>query len=248
VAERALALALWFAGLLGASGLQAGPIVSLIIDDLGDRGDVIEAVVALPPAVALAVLPQRPHGPRVVREGAQAGHEIMLHLPLEARGGEPLGPGGLTAADDRETFIRLLNEHLDALPEARGVNNHMGSHLTRDSEAMGWLMGELRRRGDLFFVDSRTTHETVAYRVAAEYDLPRAERDLFLDNALEAGAIREALHNWVREARLQGSALAIAHPHRETLAVLAEMLPQLLELGVMLVPVRELIARRGTGG
>ncbi|HEY5720273.1 MAG TPA: divergent polysaccharide deacetylase family protein [Gammaproteobacteria bacterium] len=248
MAERRLAWRLLLLGLLLAGPLHAGPVVSLILDDLGDRGDVVAAVVALPAAVALAVLPQRPHGPRVARLGAAAGHEILLHLPLEASGGQPLGPGGLTAAQDRAGFEARLRANLDGLPQVSGVNNHMGSRLTREVEPMRWLMAELRRRDGLYFVDSRTTHETVALQAAAEYDLPRTARDHFLDNEIEAGAIRAALLDWVREAHSRGSALAIAHPHAETLAVLEEMLPRLDALGVRLVPVSELIARRGTAG
>jgi len=245
VAERAAALLLLLA--VAAAPVGAAPAISIIIDDLGDRaGDA--AVLALPPAVALSVLPHTPYGAHLARAGTTRGHEVLLHLPMEPAGSQAPGPGVLTADLDRAAFLARLWGDLATVPGARGVNNHMGSRLTRQPEQMRWVMTALRARGDLFFVDSRTTHETVAFQVAGDFGLRRAERDRFLDNVVERGAIRAELLGLVEEARVIGSALAIGHPHPATLAVLAEMLPQLDALGVELVPVSELIERRADAG
>ncbi len=244
--ERAAA-ALLLAFALAASAAAAPPVVSVIIDDLGDR-PADRAVLDLPSAVALSVLPHTPYGPGLARDGATRGHEVLLHLPMEAHGSSATGPGMLTADLDRTALQARVLAGLAAVPGARGVNNHMGSALTRRPELMRWVMSALRAHGGLFFVDSRTTHETVAFQVAGEFGLPRAERDRFLDNVVEPDAIRAELLALVEEARAKGSALAIGHPHPQTLAVLAEVLPRLDTLGVALVPVSELIARRADAG
>ena len=223
------------------------PIVSIIIDDLGDRaGD--RAVLDLPPEVALSILPHTPHGATLARAGAARGHEVLLHLPMEALGRHRTHPGTLTSDLEREAFLQRLFENLASVPGVRGVNNHMGSHLTRQPEAMRWVMAALKAYGGLYYVDSRTTHETVAFQVAGDFGLKRAERDRFLDNVVERDAIRDELLALVEEARAKGSALAIGHPHPETLAVLAEFLPTLDTLGVRLVPVAKLIERRADAG
>jgi len=227
--------------------VAAGPVVSIIIDDLGDRAADV-AVLELPSAVALSVLPHTPYGAMLAREAAARGHEVLLHLPMEPVGGQPPGPGVLTSDLDREAFISRLDADLASVPAARGVNNHMGSRLTRQPKQMRWVMTALQAQGDLFYVDSRTTDETVAFQVAGDFGLRRAERDRFLDNVVERDAIRVEFLGLVEEARATGSALAIGHPHPATLAVLVEMLPLLEALGVELVAVNELISRRDDAG
>ena len=243
--ERAAALLLLLA--VAATPTVAAPVVSIIIDDLGDRAT-DTAVLDLPTAVALSVLPHTPHGAALARAGATRGHEILLHLPMEPVGSQLPGPGVLTADLDREAFLARLGTGLASVPGVRGVNNHMGSQLTRQPEQMRWVMKALHAHGDLFYVDSRTTHETVAFQVAGDIGLRRAERDRFLDNVVEHDAIRTEFLGLVEEARATGSALAIGHPHPATLAVLGEMLPQLEALGVELVAVSELITRRDDTG
>ena len=244
--ERVAAALLLLAATLAAPAV-AGPVVSIIIDDLGDRA-ADRAVLDLPPAVALSILPHTPYGARLARAGAERGHEVLLHLPMEAKRGRHGGPGMLSADLDRDELHARLFRALASVPGAQGVNNHMGSLLTRQPRQMRWVMAALKAYGHLFYVDSRTTHETVAFQVAGDFGLRRAERDRFLDHVVDPGAIRAALLGLVEEARAKGSALAIGHPHPETLAVLAEMLPEFEALGVELVPVRELIARRDDAG
>jgi polysaccharide deacetylase 2 family uncharacterized protein YibQ len=246
VAERTAALLLLAAVLVAPVAAQP-PIVSIIVDDLGDR-PADRAVLELPPAVALSVLPHTPHGAALARAGAERGHEVLLHLPMEALRPQRPHPGTLTADLDRQTFLQTLFENLASVPGVRGVNNHMGSRLTRQPEAMRWVMAALKAYGGLYYVDSRTTHETVAFQVAGDFGLRRAERDRFLDNVVDRDAIRAELLALVEEARAKGSALAIGHPHPETLAVLAQVLPTLDTLGVRLVPVAELIERRADAG
>jgi polysaccharide deacetylase 2 family uncharacterized protein YibQ len=137
VAERAAALLLLLA--VAAAPVGAAPAISIIIDDLGDRaGDA--AVLALPPAVALSVLPHTPYGAHLARAGTTRGHEVLLHLPMEPAGSQAPGPGVLTADLDRAAFLARLWGDLATVPGARGVNNHMGSRLTRQPEQMRWVM------------------------------------------------------------------------------------------------------------
>lgn len=247
MAERAAALLLLAAVLFAPLAAARPPAVSIIIDDLGDRvAD--RAVLGLPPAVALSILPHTPHGAALARAGAERGHEVLLHLPMQALGQRRAHPGMLTSDLDRASFLQTLFEGLASVPGVSGVNNHMGSHLTRQPEAMRWVMAALKAYGGLYYVDSRTTHETVAFQVAGDFGLRRAERDRFLDNVVSRDAIRGELLGLVEEARAKGSALAIGHPHPQTLAVLGEILPTLDTLGVELVPVAELIARRADAG
>jgi len=213
----------------------------LIIDDLGDRWDYGQRALALPEAVTYAILPGTPYGQRLARLAHADGHEVMLHQPMEALEPTSLGVGALDSRMSRDQFLRTLRANLDALPQASGINNHMGSGLTRNTEAMVWLMAELRRRGGLYFVDSRTIADSVAQRVARHEGVATIGRDVFLDHERTTAAIEKQLLRAMKLARTRGSAVAIGHPYPETLTVLEAALPRLEQFGIRLTRVSQLI-------
>lgn len=163
---------------------------------------------------------------------------------MESVTDEPAGPGVLDAAMPAREFLYTLAYDLMTVPHAVGINNHMGSRLTQEPRAMRLLMQALRNRGNLLFVDSRTSAHSVAARLAAEHGVPVLARDVFLDNVPTDQAIRRQLEAAITAARRQGAAIAIGHPHRRTLAVLAERLPMLAREGVAVVPLTELLRQR----
>jgi polysaccharide deacetylase 2 family uncharacterized protein YibQ len=118
----------------------------------------------------------------------------------------------------------------------------MGSLLTRQREHMEWLIDVVYGYSNLYFVDSRTTAQSVALKVAREIGVSSMERHVFLDNIQDAAAISRQLDITVERAHRQGVALAIGHPYAQTLSVLEARLPYLHERGVRLVPVSQLIA------
>ena len=223
--------------LLALSGPAAAerPRVAFIIDDLGNHRELGLKAQALPGPVACAVMPHTPYGPLLARACHRQGKPVLLHLPMESVGERPLGPGGLYLHMTRFEFLRTLREGLVTVPYAEGVNNHMGSLLTRHPGFMGWLLRALHAYG-LYFVDSRTTAATVGMRIAAEQGVPARERDVFLDNVPERAAIAAQFERLLARARARGSAVAIGHPYPETLAFLQRALPRLEARGFRLVP------------
>ena len=230
--------------LLAADAIaEPPPRVAIIIDDLGNNLALGLQAVDLPGALTYSVLPGLAHSRTLARAAHAAGKEVMLHLPMQSADGRPLGPGALYAAMQRDRFTDVVRDSLAAVPHVAGVNNHMGSLLTRDRTAMGWLMDELACHGssELYFVDSRTDIATVAQRVAGEAGLRHTRRDVFLDNDADPAAIRRQLDRLLAQARRRGSAVAIGHPYPETLAVLAESLAQWDHQAIELVPVSRLV-------
>lgn len=221
------------------------PRIAIIIDDIGPRYLEGKQAVALPGPVTTAFLPQTANTRDLAEAAHASGKEVMLHLPLEATNGKALGPGGITLQMDEAQFLHTLRENIDSVPHARGVNNHMGSLLTRHPGAMTWLMRELGARGNFYFIDSRTHADTVALQMAEEAGIPRAKRDVFLDNVQEADAIAAEFERLVALAKANGRAIAIGHPYPETMAFLADVLPRLeRDFGVRLVPASDLLEGR----
>lgn len=232
--------------LLMGLAVQAGqpPVLAVILDDMGNDLQSGRQALALPGAVTYAMLPHSPYARSLAEEANQAGKELMLHLPMQAMDGSRLGPGGLELHMTERQFRHTVQNSLASVPHAVGINNHMGSLLTRHPGAMQWLMRTIHEQGDLYYVDSRTDERTVAETVAKAEGLPSSRRDVFLDNVREEAAIRAQFDRLLVKARRHGSAIAIGHPYPETLAVLAHELNRLDELGVVLLPVSAIIEQQ----
>ena len=230
--------------LLGCAVTAAAeqPAITIIIDDMGYNEALGAAAVRLPGAVTYAFLPHTPFAARLAEQAHARGKQVMLHLPMDSFDETPLGPGGLSLHMTQTDFLRTLDQSLQAIPHVAGINNHMGSLLTRHPGAMEWLMQGIRTRQPMFFVDSRTTSSSVAQKLAREQGVPNTRRDVFLDNDRDTGAIRRQLALLLKKARKQGFSVGIGHPYPETLEVLKQELAELEEKGIQLINASQMIA------
>jgi polysaccharide deacetylase 2 family uncharacterized protein YibQ len=146
------------------------------------------------------------------------------------------GPGALYLDMHEHEVRRAMRDALADVPHVRGVNNHMGSLITRHPGHMEWVMEELRKAGDLYFIDSRTSARTVAQKLAAEQGLKNASRTVFIDPSRDNEIIERQIKRFISAAHQQNGVIAIAHPYPQTLDLLEEYLPKLDELGIKLVP------------
>lgn len=220
------------------------PVISIIIDDIGPALQPGQRAIGLPGPVAFAFLPHTQHSAQLAKVAAQRNKEVLLHLPMQAVQDGPLGPGAVTLEMDQVEFIATVRRALAAVPHVSGVNNHMGSLLTRHPGHMTWLMRELKAQGDLFFLDSRTSDQTVAEQMAREQGVPALRRHVFLDHDPAPAAVAAEFERLVALARRQGYAIAIGHPYTSTLSLLEQRLPQLKGQGVELIPLREMLLRQ----
>ncbi|MCB1033484.1 MAG: divergent polysaccharide deacetylase family protein, partial [Acidobacteria bacterium] len=223
----------------------SGPArISLVIDDLGRSVEEVRHLEDLGVAISYAVLPFESQTPQVVDELRHRGREILCHLPMEPRSAANPGPGALKTSMSPRELGRRTREALAAVPGAIGVNNHMGSSLTEDRARMASILEELKERR-LFFLDSRTSAQSVGYEVAQELGVPSAERQVFLDRDPSPEAIREQFERLLALARKRGAAIAIGHPYPSTLAALAELIPASRAQGYEFVPVSFLLESSG---
>jgi polysaccharide deacetylase 2 family uncharacterized protein YibQ len=217
-------------------------VIAIIIDDIGYSYPAGLKAARLHPQITLSILPDAPEARRLAKKAAEMGRELMLHLPMQSTNAQPAEPRVLSLDMGRAEFERTVLRFMHRFPEVSGVNNHMGSLLTRHPGHMGWLMETLQQRDNLFFVDSRTDKRTVAQRIAQEYHLQNTRRDVFLDDGEPGPAViwgeLKKLHHL---ARTRGFALAIGHPHATTLKVLQKGIPWLEAKGHTIVSVSRYI-------
>jgi len=216
--------------------------IAIIIDDLGYGLEAGERTIALPGPVACAILPDAPRSTALATAANEHGKEVLLHLPLQAVNYDgPIEPGAIMLDTSREGLSQTVSQAFESVPFAVGVNGHRGSLITRHPGHMRWLMEDLRQRDGLFFVDSYTTHLSVAMQIARETGVRAIRRDVFLDPDAEPGTVEREFERLKLLARERGSAVAIGHPHPLTLEFLERELPGLVEDGIELVRLSELI-------
>jgi polysaccharide deacetylase 2 family uncharacterized protein YibQ len=235
---------LWQKNALPFAPKTSGPMIAIVIDDMGLDRKRSARVVGLPGPLTLAWLPYANDLPHQTKAARAAGHELMVHIPMEplANDVDP-GPDAMKVGVGNAELLRRLDHGLKAFDGYIGINNHMGSRFTEDRAGMKLILGELQRRG-LMFLDSRTTTHSVASSVAHDLHLPTLGRDVFLDNDMNPAAVRDSLAKVEAVARRQGYAIAIGHPHDATVDALVAWLPAVAAKGFTLVPVSAILKSR----
>lgn len=214
------------------------PQIAIILDDLGYNLEKAKHFIHLNQPITLSLIPNTPHAKSIAKTIEKEGYELMLHIPMETVGPRTWEQG-LTDAMERDQFDQILQDMINDYPTAKGINNHGGSLLTQKRDKMDWIMETLANE-QLYFVDSRTIASSVATDAANEAGLDKLTRDVFLDNERTYESINHEVEKLQRIALRRGSAIGIAHPYSETLAVLKDMMPQMVSNGFEFVFISEI--------
>ena len=217
--------------------------IAIIIDDIGHNRRAGERAIDIQAYLTFAVIPETQHAFRLASYAHDAGKEVMIHLPMENTMNHPLGNLALTSGLSEKGVAMVVDQAIRLVPFASGINNHMGSALTQEPQAMVWLMRAVKRH-KLFFVDSRTTHKTVASEIALQQDIQTASRDVFLDNDQSLYGIDKEFRRLLALAKQRRTAVAIGHPYPSTLQYLEHAIPMLNREGVQLISVSEILKIR----
>jgi polysaccharide deacetylase 2 family uncharacterized protein YibQ len=224
----------------GGAVAHAVPAIAIVIDDLGADGIDTRRAIALPKEVSLSFLPYPVAAPEFAREASRAGHQVLVHVPMEPDGRTDPGPNALLTSLDTSTNISRLDWALSRIPGFAGINNHEGSRFTADRAALIPVIEHLAER-HVFFLDSRTSADTQVVTMARAFGVASAGRDVFLDDTVSAQAIAAQLARAETIAREQGVAVAIGHPHPETMDALAQWTAQAASRGYELITASEAI-------
>ena len=215
---------------------------AIVIDDLGQNRKTTDQLLEVPYPITFSILPHLQYSRETAQEAHRAGHEVMLHLPMEAEAGaSAIQADGIIKVGMPERQVeQLLKADLASVAYVRGVNNHQGSRATTDPRLMLAVMRTLAQH-HLFFVDSRTTVDTVAFDEARRAGVPTFFRSVFLDDKADVSYTLGQLEQLRRVVKQRGAALAIGHPHPSTIIALRRYLPQFERDDIQLVPASELV-------
>jgi len=204
------------------------PKIVIIIDDIGNDRQIAEKFMDIGVNLTFAILPYGTYHKSLAARASARGFEVMLHLPMEPNEYPKIKPGrgAILAGMPPDTVINRMNEIMEEVPYIKGINNHMGSRITSNSTQMYQVFTAIKKK-NLYFVDSRTTSNTICKPSARLFRIPFAERDIFLDNVQSEAAIEGQLKKLIKIAKTRGQAIGIGHPHKETYDVLKRMLPDM---------------------
>ena len=220
-------------------------VLVFVIDDAGYKLRDLEPFLAFPGPLTIAVLPGLPYSAEAARRVRAAGKELFLHQPMEALGGQNPGPGAIRAGMGRDEIRETINRNLEEIGPVAGINNHEGSRVTMDEDAMETVLALCREKG-LLFLDSRTTAETAVPKAALRLGMTILERNFFLDNNQDRESINGYINSALARAEKNGSAVCIGHVQTAGLApLLAELYPSLVERGYTFSSASKLINGKG---
>jgi len=221
---------------------EAEKKVAIVIDDVGYNLPLTRSFLQIDAPLSFSILPFQPDSVESAMLIREAGHEALVHMPMEPRGypDEDPGPGAILQSMDPEEVRAATLAAIDSLPLAVGLNNHMGSRITSDPILIGMVLRTLRER-KMFFLDSRTTEKTVAHAMALRLRVRSAERDVFLDDIADPYYIGKMIDELFVTARRRGSAIGIGHLTPVTLEALRAHLWKSSHYGVRIRPISELV-------
>ena len=218
------------------------PRLAIIIDDMGPDIKKLKELLEVGGQITIAVMPNMRDSGKISNLANSRGLDVIVHMPMEPR--ELMehnpGDGALLVAMSPAEIRAKMESGMKTVPDAIGLNNHMGSKFTEDAGGMREVLSVVKKK-DMLFIDSRTTPNSVAGRVARELGVPSADRNVFLDNTRDVEYIKRQLMEAVKQARRSGKAIAIGHPYPETIRALREAVPALAADGVDVVGISEVV-------
>lgn len=198
----------------------------IVIDDIGYRSKEDSAIYDLPQAVNVAIIPSAPQATERAKQAYQQQRDILIHLPMQPQNHLLVESGALVVGMEAEKVKRTIEVARKRVPYAIGLNNHMGSRATTDSQLMQHLMQVLKAE-QLFFLDSKTAGNSVAYKTAKTMGISALERHIFLDASDEFADVQRQFNAAIRYARKHGVAIMIGHPRKNSIKVLQQGIAQL---------------------
>ena len=219
--------------------------LAIVVDDFGFFGsDLLNDFCKLPPEITFAIIPKQKHSKETMNEAAKYHHETIIHIPMEPKSYPKNDPGkdAIYITQQPKEMQRIIEGFIKELPNCIGANNHMGSLITANPDAMKVVLKTLQKH-NLFFIDSKTTSSSVAKEVADDFMMPCQENSLFLDNTgLENSKLDKKIKILKRIKR--DKIVVITHcTSRKKLEFLQKFIKKAKKNGFELIPVSELFKK-----
>ncbi|MBN1383477.1 MAG: divergent polysaccharide deacetylase family protein [Elusimicrobia bacterium] len=215
----------------------------IIIDDLGYRKDELTDFLALGIPLTYAILPFEKNSSYIAGELKKNNQEYFLHQPMEPEGYPKVNPGKAAILLDmpKEKIEKMVLKNLRNVDGVIGVNNHMGSAFTKNEKKMKEFLNIVKQK-NIIFVDSYTSHKSVAYKTAISMGIPALQNEVFLDNEDNLEYILKQLSLFKKLIKRNGNCVAIGHIQKKYLPeALSKIIPEFQKEDIEFLTVSEYI-------
>lgn len=217
--------------------------IALLIDDFGySHGTTVNIFLKkLNIPLTISIIPGTPYDKLIAKEAHKNGKEITLHLPMQPKGNfNPQYKWIILSGMEKREIENITSEAIRDVPYCVGLNNHMGSLVTSKEKTMQPVL-EVVKKKNLYFVDSRTTSDSIAFTLAKKMGIKSTYREIFLDNEKNNGYIKRQFQKLILIAKKRGKALGIAHSNLVTAQAISEIIQRLENRKIELVYVSEIV-------
>ena len=228
-----------------ATDRDGAPQIAIIIGGLGLNASLTErAIDELPAEVSLAFAPYAKDLKFWTKKAREAGHEVLIELPMEGYGGNPeaLGPAGLLTTRSREENLQRMDWLMSRFEGYFAATNYLGAKFSTQEDALSPILKKLSDAG-VAYVD-----DTGAARMAAKDNgslvatvnriIPPAPDDS------RRSAVRRELRALEQIAQRDGAALGKTYAYAATLDEVAAWIADLEVNGFSPAPASAVLQAR----
>ncbi|MES1991444.1 MAG: divergent polysaccharide deacetylase family protein [Pseudomonadota bacterium] len=219
--------------------LGGKPRIALVVSGLGISESATEhAIKVLPAEVTLSFAPYGSNLQKWIKSARDAGHEVLLELPMEPFGFPQNDPGpytlltSLSAADN----VARLEWLLSRFSGYAGVMNYQGARFTSTPSALSPVLSAIKSRG-LMYIDNGASNRSLAPKIAGEIALPAAAANRNIDPVQSVDVISDSFASLETSAKADDIAIGVASGFPVTVDAVAEWAQTLRDKGFVLVPV-----------
>lgn len=231
------------------------PQVALIVGGLGiKRSLTMQAIEDLPPEVTLSFVPYSSDLQTWVNRARNAGHEVLLELPMEPYDypNVDTGPDTLLTTLSPDENERRLKVVLGQTTGYFGVINYQGAKLATDSRVLEPIMEEIHERGLAMIYDGGA-NRSVFPGIAEDIEMNFVEADRIVDTVPSADSIDKNLLHIEALALQNNSALGVGFAFPVTVDQFKQWSDTLDMKGYELVPASivagiQAVSEEGSGG
>ncbi len=219
------------------------PRIAFIIDDIGAYNIGAYELKKLGIPITASVLPDSPHAMEEAKWLSKYNLKSLIHLPMQPKkdvNNYSDHQKVITMTSSLTEIGDLIKRARKIVPDANGINNHQGSLVTSDRNMMKKILSVIKNEG-MYFIDSKTDFDSLAWETARDMSVKTAVRDVFLDHTRSYEHSMFQIRRLVEIAKKTGKGIAIGHPFDTTFSAIADSLKFIRSSGVEIVFVNQLI-------
>ena len=231
------------------SAYYDSPLIAIVIDDFGSEDRTgVDDILSLNIPLTCAIMPGMKNSSSDAETAYSLGHEVILHMPMEASVKLPdswYGPKVIRNYFSKEQAVSLLDECLKSIPHAVGVNIHMGTGISRNKELLSAMMNYLKDK-NMYFLDSKTVEDSMCPVSANETGMSLLVRDVFIENHNDHSLAftTKSMQNAKTIAKEKGYAIVIGHVGPEgginTISAIKNSIDEFRKEGIKFVKLSEI--------